>query len=104
MTDDKPFLMLNALWFKPEGGAKSYRKYMAAVAPILERFGGKPVTGGIPQKGVIGEFDADFVFFVEYPSWQTFLNFIADPEYQKISHFREDAITKSLLIKCEKAF
>ena len=104
MDDNKPFLMLNALWFKPQGGKESYQQYMALAAPLLEKYGGRPVAGGVPFKAVIGEFDADLVFFIQYPSWRTFLDFIADPEYQKISHFREDAITKSLLIRCEKIF
>jgi hypothetical protein len=40
MNDDQPFLMFNALWFKPEGGRKSYQKYMALAGPLLRRFGG----------------------------------------------------------------
>ncbi|MBU2489210.1 MAG: DUF1330 domain-containing protein [Proteobacteria bacterium] len=104
MDDNKPFLMLNALWFKPEGGRESYNRYMAAVAPILESFGGRPLVGGAPFQGVIGEFDADLVFFVEYPNWQTFLDFVSSPRYQEIGHYREEAITKSLLIRCEKVF
>jgi len=27
---------------------------------------------------------------------------VSDPEYQKVQHLREEAITKSLLIKCRK--
>ncbi len=102
MDDTKPFVMLNALWFRPDGGWESYRKYMAAVAPILEKYGARARAGGMPVQNVIGEFDADLVFFVEYPSWQAFTDFVGSPEYQEVSHFREEAITKSLLIRCDK--
>jgi len=104
MNDDQPFLMFNALWFKPEGGSKSYQKYMALAGPILRRFGGRVVTGGKPRQAVIGEFDADLVFFVEYPNWRAFSEMIADEEYCRVLPYREEAIVKSLLIRCEKTF
>lgn len=102
MDDDKPFLMFNALWLKPEGGRESYRRYLALAGPVLRRFGGRLVAGGEPRQAVIGQFDADLVFFVEYPSWRAFQEMIADPEYRQALPLRENAITKSLLIRCEK--
>ncbi len=102
MDDSKPFLMLNALWFKEDGGWEMYQEYMIAGASLLEKYGGKPRSGGAPRQAIIGEFDADLVFFVEYPNWQAFIDFTRSDEYQKISHLRENAITKSLLIRCEK--
>ncbi len=102
MADDQPFLMLNALWFKPEGGREDYERYMALAGPVLKRFGGRVIAGGAPCQAVIGEFDADLVFFVEYPSWRAFQDMLADPEYQKALPHRQEAITKSLLIRCDK--
>lgn len=100
MSDEQPFGMLNALWFKPEGGAEKYREYMRAAAPIVQRFGGKPQRPYAPQASIIGEFDADLVFFVEWPSWNVFQQFVSDPEYAKVRPLREEAISRSLLIRC----
>jgi uncharacterized protein (DUF1330 family) len=103
MPDDKIY-MLNALWFKPGGGADTYRKYLKAATPLVEKYGGRKATPSfLPDKSIIGEFDADLVFFVEYPSWTAFKQMIADPEYlEKAAPLREAAITKSLLIRCAK--
>lgn len=100
MPDDTPILMFNALWFKPDGGAEKYREYMRAAFPIVQRHGGRKTTGGIPDKAVIGDFGADLIFFVEWPSWEAFNNFLADPDFEAIRHLREEAITDSLLIRC----
>ena len=100
MTDDTPILMFNALWFKPDGGAEKYREYMRAAFPIMQRHGGVKRTGGVPEKALIGTFDADLVFFVEWPSKAAFKAFIEDPDYQAVRHFRDEAIADSLLIRC----
>lgn len=103
MSDQQAFYMLNALWFKPDGGFESYKQYLKAAGPIVAKYGGKPATDlYLPQQEIIGEFDADMIFFVEWPDWNTFTSFASDPDYVKIRHLREDAITKSLLIRCAK--
>ena len=100
MPDDTPILMFNALWFNPDGGAEKYLEYMRAAFPIVQRHGGKKSTGGTPDKAVIGTFDADLIFFVEWPSWAAFKAFLADPEFEAVRPLREAAITNSLLIRC----
>jgi len=100
MEDREPFAMLNALWFKPDGGAERYTEYLKAAGPLVAKHGGKPRPRYIPEQALIGEFDADLVFFVEWPSFTVFQAFITDPEYQAIRHLREEAITNSLLIRC----
>ena len=103
MPDESPILMFNALWFKPDGGAEKYREYMAAASPIMVRHGGKKRTGGIPNKAIIGDFDADLIFFIEWPSQAAFQAFIADPEFESARDIREAAIRDSLLIRCNPA-
>lgn len=100
---EQKIYMFNALWFKPDGGREKYKEYLKATAPILARYGGRPITPSLkPDMGLIGEFDADLIFVVEYPSWETFKTFTQDPEYQaKALPLREAAITKSLLIRCQ---
>jgi len=103
VDDSQPFVMLNALWFKPDGGQEQYRKYMEAAGPIVQKHGGKPASDLlVPEASLIGEFDADLVFMVEWPSFEVFQQFISDPEYAKVQPLREEAITKSLLIRCRK--
>jgi len=94
--------MLNALWFKPDGGWEKYKEYLQAAEPHVRKYGGRKLGETfIPKQAIIGEFDADLVFFVEYPSFDAFQQFISDPEYQKVQPLREEAITKSLLIRCD---
>lgn len=103
MPDDTPILMFNALWFKPDGGAAQYREYMREAFPIVTRHGGKKATGGVPDKALIGTFDADLIFFVEWPSWAAFEAFLADPDYERVRDLREQALRDSLLIRCVPA-
>ncbi len=44
-SQDKPFSMLNALWFKPDGGAEKYQEYLAAAHPFMLRYGGSSDRG-----------------------------------------------------------
>lgn len=101
MADERVY-MLNALWFKPRGGAEKYREYMKAVAPYLRKVGGKVHSAlYAPQKAVIGEFDADLIFFVEYPSQAALQRMAQDPGYLANAYpLREAALRKSLLIQC----
>ncbi len=100
-TDDT-FFMLNALWFKPDGGAEKYKEYLAAAAPFAAQYGGVANDRYTPEESLIGDFDADLVFFVEWPSQQAFKEFIQDPGYKAISHLRDEAIRDSLLVRCRK--
>ncbi len=100
MTDTSPILMFNALWFKPDGGAEKYHEYMRAAFPIMQRHGGIKRTGGIPEKSLIGSFDADLIFFIEWPSESAFQAFLKDPDFPAAQQLREAAIRDSLLIRC----
>ena len=99
---DRPFSMLNALWFKAEGGTEKYKEYLVAAHPFMLKHGGSSDSRYEPEVSLIGTFDADLVFFVDWPSQEAFLAFVQDPDYQAIQHLREEAITDSLLIRCNK--
>jgi uncharacterized protein (DUF1330 family) len=100
---DERFYMLNALWFKEDGGAEKYQEYMDAAGPFVEKHGGNNGSGAyVPEQAMIGTFDADLLFFVEWPNQEAFLGLINDPGYKAISHLRGEAITDSLLIRCRK--
>jgi len=97
-----PIFMLNVLWFKPDGGDQAYRQYLRAVGDVFTKYHGKKLDSYVPDLELIGKFDADLMFFVEWPSWETFQNFINDKEFLAVRHLREEAIENSLLIRCQK--
>jgi uncharacterized protein (DUF1330 family) len=101
-VSEEKIYMLNALWFQPGDGARKYREYLKAAAPYLRAVGGRMHSAlYAPQAAIIGEFDADLVFFVEYPSLAAFEKMARDPGYQaQALPLREAAIRKSLLIRC----
>jgi uncharacterized protein (DUF1330 family) len=92
VEDGKPVTMLNLLRFKPDGGQQRYAEYGAAVAPSLEKVGGRIVWAGEPAAPLLGERGWDLVALVEYPSRQAFLDMIGSPEYQEIGHLRTEAL------------
>ena len=97
-----PIYMLNVLWLKSDGGKEKYREYLRAVRPIVEKYGGKKLDSYVPELEVIGQFDADLIFLVEWPSWEVFQSFIHDDDFLAVRHLREEALDKSLLTKCRK--
>ena len=95
--DGGPVVMLNLLLFKPEGGEERYLEYGSAVAPLLEKAGGRIVFAGKPAPALLGDESWDLVALVEYPTRQAFLDMIASEEYQAIAHLRTEALTKGEL-------
>ena len=99
-ADEGPVVMLNLIKLKPDGGLESYKKYMAAVAPLLARVGGSVRWAGYGAELVIGTDgdDWDLVLVVEYPKRQALIELIGSPDYQAIQHLRDDSLTRSLLL------
>jgi uncharacterized protein (DUF1330 family) len=95
--DGKPVVMLNLLAFKPDGGQERYMEYGAAVAPLLEKAGGRIVWAGAPDSALLGDDSWDLVALVEYPTRQAFLEMIGSAEYQAIAHLRTEALTRGEL-------
>ncbi|HEY1285082.1 MAG TPA: DUF1330 domain-containing protein [Solirubrobacterales bacterium] len=95
--DGRPVVMLNLLAFKPDGGEERYMEYGAAVAPLLERVGGRIVFLGQPAPVLLGDESWDMVALVEYPSRQAFLDMVGSEEYQAIAHLRTEALAKGEL-------
>jgi uncharacterized protein (DUF1330 family) len=72
-------------------------EYGAAVAPLLERVGGRIVFLGQPAPVLLGDESWDMVALVEYPSRQAFLDMVGSEEYQAIAHLRTEALAKGEL-------
>jgi len=92
-----PVYMLNLLEFVPDGGAERYGEYGVAVAPLLQRVGGRPVFAGRPAEHLIGEGHWDLMVVVEYPTRQAFLDMVGSPEYGEIAHLRTEALRRAEL-------
>jgi uncharacterized protein (DUF1330 family) len=95
--EDGPVVMLNLLAFKPDGGRERYEEYGKAVAPSLEKVGGRIVFMGPPGQALLGEDSWDLVVLVEYPSRRAFLDMIGSAEYQAIGHLRTEALARGEL-------
>jgi len=101
-TTDEKVYMLNALWFRRDGGAEKYAAYATAAAPVVSRLGGRLVDSYAPDLALIGEWDPDVFFLVEWPSWQAFTTLATESAYLEIAHLREEALERSLLIRCHR--
>ena len=99
VADEKAFMM-NAVWFKGRQGESRYRDYLRKMSPLIKKVGGRKLKSFVPERSLIGELDADLIFFLEYPSWQAFKQFANSPEYHKIAYIREEALDKQILIRC----
>ena len=101
-SENEHIFMFNALWFKEDGGKAKYQLYLQAAGPLVAKYGGNSDASYMPEQAVIGEFDGDLVFIVEWPNNEAFTSMIQDPAYQAISHLRTEAISDSLLIRLRK--
>jgi uncharacterized protein (DUF1330 family) len=97
LGEDGPVVMLNLLSFKPDGGRERYMEYGAAVAPLLEKAGGRILFAGESATALLGDGSWDLVALVEYPSRQAFLGMINSAEYGAIAHLRTEALLKGEL-------
>ncbi len=93
----KPVVMLNLLAFKADGGRGRYEEYGEAVAPLLEKAGGRIAFLGEPSPPLLGQGVWDLVVLVEYPSRQAFLDMIGSDDYAAIAHLRSEALVKGEL-------
>ncbi|OJH35276.1 DUF1330 domain-containing protein [Cystobacter ferrugineus] len=93
-----PVVMLNLLRFK-EGGRKSYEEYTRATQPFLEKVGGELVYAGNGSTALVAEPGQawDAVLIVRYPSRAAFSQMVADPDYQRITHLRTEALQEAVL-------
>ncbi len=89
--------MLNLLEFEPDGGRERYGKYGEAVAPLLEKVGGRIVFMGAPAPPLLGKGVWDLVVLVEYPTRKAFLEMTGSPEYRAIGHLRSEALVRGEL-------
>ena len=114
---DQPVQMINLLRFKPSAqyasddpehgeptvtGAEAYRRYSEAATPTFERVGGRQVWIGRPELTLIGPEDEawDLAFIARYPTAQSFVDMLRDPDYKRATRHRAAAVADSRLIRC----
>lgn len=112
-SDTGPIVMVNLLRFKREAdgidagasGAEAYGRYGAAVAPLLEKAGGRVLSAAVCEESIIGPEarEWDMVLLVEYPSREAFLGMVSDPAYQEVVPHRTAGVADSRLILSKSA-
>jgi uncharacterized protein (DUF1330 family) len=75
----EPFVMLNLLKFKKEGGRAAYFRYIKESGPFVEAFGAKVLYFGKPKELLQGKEDGDILMLVQYPSRKAFLKMANNP-------------------------
>lgn len=94
-----PVVMLNLLRFGA-GGRELYARYADALhETFLPRYGGEVLYTGDGSTALVAETgqDWDAVLLVRYPSRRAFSEMVADPEYQRVTAWRTDALQEAVL-------
>ena len=94
---DGPIQMLNLLRFVPDGGEAMYMEYMAANAPLGERFGVEVVSFARPAEALIGDSRWDLVLIARYPSRKAFVDMLNTKLYAESEPLRTRAVADSEL-------
>jgi uncharacterized protein (DUF1330 family) len=93
-----PVVMLNLLRFK-DGGRAGYEEYARAIQPFLEEVGADVVYIGDAATALVAPdgHDWDMVLLARYPSRSAFSAMVANPDYQRITHLRTEALEEAVL-------
>ncbi len=94
-----PVVMLNLLRYKADGGRESYQQYVEHFSRTSQPFGAEVLYVGEGSTALVAEDGQawDALLVVRYPSRQAFSDMVRDPEYQKGSHLRTEALEEAVL-------
>jgi len=96
-TNEEPFVMLNLLKFKKDGGREAYFRYIKESGPFVAAVGAKVVYFGKPKELLQGEEDWDLLMLVSYPSRKAFQTMTHNPDYLKVHEFRAEGVERAVL-------
>ncbi len=96
-TNEGPFVMLNLLKFKKDGGREAYFRYIKESGPFVEAVGAKVIYFGIPNELLQGKEDWDLLMLVQYPSRKAFRQMTTNPDYLKVHEFRAEGVERAVL-------
>lgn len=93
-----PVVMLNLLRFK-DGGREGYTRYAREILPFLDELGAAVVYVGDCSTVLVAPDEQrwDAVLIVRYPTRAAFSKMVANPEYQRITSLRTDALSDAVL-------
>ena len=97
--DGGPVVMLNLLRFA-EGGRALYDRYAAALhEKFLPERGAEVLYAGDCSTALVAENGRqwDAILLVRYPSRAAFSAMVADPEYQRVTAWRTEALSEAVL-------
>jgi uncharacterized protein (DUF1330 family) len=94
-----PVVMLNLLRFAEPDGRDSYERYAREIRPFLDELGAEVIYFGDCDTALVAPdgHDWDAVLLVRYPSRQTFSRMVANPDYQRITGLRTQALSAAVL-------
>jgi uncharacterized protein (DUF1330 family) len=97
--DGEPVVMLNLLRFQPDGGRERYLEYLGMAGHVVARYGAQIVFAGDGLSALAAEPGQawDAVVLVRYPSRRTFVDMIADPDYEAADGVRTSALAEAVL-------
>jgi uncharacterized protein (DUF1330 family) len=97
--DGRPFVMINLLNFKPDGGWDTYQEFAKRNSHIWDKYGAEVVYIGSGCPPLIADEGQgwDGVFLAQYPSRTAFVEMVRDPEYLETAHLRTEALVESVL-------
>lgn len=78
---------------------ETYKKYTDRTPPIVKRHGGKFLTRGEDVTTIEGEPYKNRMVILEFPTKQSVLDWMADPEYQEAMKFRHEASEARILLQ-----
>ena len=77
---------------------KTYKKYTDRTPPIVKRHGGKFLARGGDVTTIEGESYQDRLVILEFPSKQSVLDWMSDPEYQDAMTVRHASSKARILL------
>jgi uncharacterized protein (DUF1330 family) len=95
--NEEPFVMLNLLKFKKEGGAEAYFRYIKESGSHIDNVGAKVLYFGKAKELLNGMETWDILMLVQYPSRKAFLKMANNPDYLKVHEFRAEALERAVL-------
>lgn len=102
-ANEKPFVMLNMLKFKKDGGREAYLRYLKEASSFAEGVGAKMVYFGKPEELLNGTEQWDLLMLVQYPSRKAFLKMANNPDYLKVHKWREEGVERAVLYATDPA-
>ena len=95
--NQEPFVMLNLLKFKSEGGREAYFSYIKESGSFVKGVGAKVLYFGRANELLNGTETWDIVMLVQYPSRKAFLEMANNPDYLEVHRLREKALERAVL-------